>query len=103
MNDYVEFTDLFTEQELKYKQQVQGQKELVEHKHKALHDLMASKSGRIFLRDFLSFCNVFADPAFKNSEHLQFCEGLRRAGMYVFSELAHIDATYITKIFKEDE
>jgi len=103
MDNYVEFSDLFTAQEFKQGQQIQEQKNLLQHKHKALHDLMLSKSGRIFLRDFLNFCNVFADPGYKTSEHLQFCEGLRRAGMYLFSTLVQLDATYITKIFKEEE
>lgn len=101
MNNYAEFTDLFAEQDIKNDTQIQ--REFLQHKNQALHDLMSSKSGRIFLRDFLSFCNVFADPGYKNSEYLQFNEGLRRAGMYVFSALVSVDATYITKIFKEEE
>lgn len=103
MSEHSEFKDLFTEQEFRHNKHVQEQNELLQHKYKALHDLMASKSGRIFIRDFLNFCNVFADPNYKNNEHLQFCEGLRRAGMYVFSTLAYLDASYITKIFKEED
>lgn len=79
-----------------------ARKRTEEHRAHALNMLVENKSGRIFLRDFMHFCGVFASPSLKSTEHLHFAEGLRLAGMYVFSTLVRHDVGTISKIFNEE-
>lgn len=74
-----------------------------EHSQRAITMLMESRSGRIFVRDFLNFCGVFASPALKSTEQLHFGEGLRLAGMYLFVALVRHDTANVTRIFNEEE
>lgn len=74
-----------------------------EHGQRAISMLMESRSGRIFVRDFLNFCGVFASPALKSTEQVHFSEGLRLAGMYLFVAVVRHDTANVTKIFNEEE
>lgn len=96
------YDGIFAEERQQAEETKAARKRTEEHRIHALNMLLDNKSGRIFLRDFMHFCGVFASPSLKNNEHLQFAEGLRLAGMYVFSALLRHDVEAIRKIFNEE-
>lgn len=96
------YEDIFAHEEQQAHEVRAAHQRAEEHRAHALHLLMEHKSGRMFVRDFLNFCGVFASPSLKTNEHAHFAEGLRLAGMYVFSAMVKHDADSIRKIFNEE-
>ncbi|MEG2173677.1 MAG: hypothetical protein RRY29_10550 [Desulfovibrionaceae bacterium] len=97
------YAEMFAEEEQQAQEMQAARERAALHRANALNMLLEHKSGRIFLRDFMNFCGVFASPSLKSHDHVQFTEGLRLAGMYVFSALLKHDVNSVSKIFNAEE
>lgn len=94
--------DIFATETAQAAEREEAQRIAAQHRAEAVKLLMENRSGRIFVRDFLTFCGVFASPSLKSTEQLHFSEGLRLAGMYLYAALAKENPQNITTILTED-
>lgn len=97
------FDNLFPEQTARKEQQQEAQQRAALHHGEAVRLLMGSTSGRAFVRQFLELCGVFKVHGPRQTEMLQYQEGLRAAGMWLFTALVHDNPEHIQKIVQEEE
>lgn len=97
------FDDLYPEQAARNEQREEAQQRADLHHGEAVRLLMDSKSGRVFVREFLDLCGVFKAYGPRQSDMLQYQEGLRMAGLWLFTALVRDNSEHIQKILREEE
>lgn len=97
------FDDLYPEQTARKEQHAEAQQRTKLHHSEAVRLLMDNTSGRIFVREFLELCGVFKAQGPRPSEFMHYHEGLRTAGMWLFTALVRDNPEHIQKILREEE
>lgn len=97
------FDNLYPEQAARKEQQEEARKQAELLHSEAVRLLMDNKSGRVFVREFLELCGVFKAHGPRPSELLHYHEGVRTAGMWLFTALVHDNPEHIQKILREEE